>query len=215
MLNCRFCKFSTAGKTAPGVKMKLESQKGAEDGCGGGAASRREVCGYGRNIFMGYLNRDNDTKVRSYRRRNVTHSTTGNRSPGPDPVMTPDTLDKFHFVSKLNICPPTIAIIYCRRHDIFAPALSIVSPVCGSCPPHRVHTPPHDTTRVMACCGPGLGPTLTGWSLTRANWFQNHGLMMGLVLRNPAVRLSDHHCLIIFQTFSSSSILVFDMIVNC
>jgi len=58
----RFCKFSTAGKTAPGVKMKLESQKGAEDGCGGGAATRREVCGYGRNIFMGYLNRDNDTK---------------------------------------------------------------------------------------------------------------------------------------------------------
>lgn len=74
MLNCRFCKFSTAGKTAPGVKMKLESQKGAEDGCGGGAATRREVCGYGRNIFMGYLNRDNDTKVRSYRRRNVTPS---------------------------------------------------------------------------------------------------------------------------------------------
>ena len=63
MLNFRFCKFSTAGKTAPGVKMKLESQKGAEDGCGGGAAARREVCGYGRNIFMGYLNRDNDTKV--------------------------------------------------------------------------------------------------------------------------------------------------------
>lgn len=53
----RFCKFSTAGKTAPGVKMKLEPQKGSEDGVG-----RREVCGFGRNIFMGYLNRDNDTK---------------------------------------------------------------------------------------------------------------------------------------------------------
>ena len=116
MLNCRFCKFSTAGKTAPGVKMKLESQKGAEDGCGGGAATRREVCGYGRNIFMGYLNRDNDTKVRSYRRRNVTHSTTGNRSPGQDTVMTPDTLDKLYFVSKLNIYPhpPNIVIIHCR-----------------------------------------------------------------------------------------------------
>ena len=74
MLNFRFCKFSTAGKTAPGVKMKLESQKGAEDGCGGGAAARREVCGYGRNIFMGYLNRDNDTKVRSHS-RNVTPCT--------------------------------------------------------------------------------------------------------------------------------------------
>ena len=62
---CRFCKFSTAGKTAPGVKMKLEPQKGSEDGCGGGTVGvgRREVCGFGRNIFMGYLNRDNDTKV--------------------------------------------------------------------------------------------------------------------------------------------------------
>ena len=61
---CRFCKFSTAGKTAPGVKMKLEPQKGSEDGCGGTVGvGRREVCGFGRNIFMGYLNRDNDTKV--------------------------------------------------------------------------------------------------------------------------------------------------------
>ena len=62
---CRFCKFSTAGKTAPGVKMKLEPQRGGEDGCGGSGAGggRREVCGYGRNIFMGYLNRDNETKV--------------------------------------------------------------------------------------------------------------------------------------------------------
>ena len=56
------------GKTAPGFKMKLETQKAGEDGCGGGAGGgagggRREVCGFGRNIFMGYLNRDNETKV--------------------------------------------------------------------------------------------------------------------------------------------------------
>ena len=44
--------------------MKLEPQKSSEDGGSGtGGVGRREVCGYGRNIFMGYLNRDNDTKV--------------------------------------------------------------------------------------------------------------------------------------------------------
>ena len=57
----RFCKFPTAGKTAPGVKIKLDQQKHNEDGT---ATGRREVVSYGRNVFMGYLNRENDTKVR-------------------------------------------------------------------------------------------------------------------------------------------------------
>ena len=44
----RFCKFSSVGKPGPGVRMRL--------GEGG------EVQGEGRNIFMGYLNRENDTR---------------------------------------------------------------------------------------------------------------------------------------------------------
>ena len=44
----RFCKFSSVGKPLPGVKMKL----GEND----------EVMGQGRNVFMGYLNRENETK---------------------------------------------------------------------------------------------------------------------------------------------------------
>lgn len=44
----RFCKFSSVGKPCPGVSVRL-----GEDG---------EVQGTGRNLFMGYLNRENDTK---------------------------------------------------------------------------------------------------------------------------------------------------------
>ena len=44
----RFCKFSSVGKPAPGVQIKL-----GEEG---------EVLAMGRNIFMGYLNRENETK---------------------------------------------------------------------------------------------------------------------------------------------------------
>ena len=61
----RYCKFPTAGKTAPGVKIKLEQHKNNEDPTSTG---RRELVGYGRNIFMGYLNKDNDSKVRVRRR---------------------------------------------------------------------------------------------------------------------------------------------------
>ena len=87
---CRFCKFSTAGKTAPGVKMKLESQKGGgEDVCGGGGG-RREVCGYGRNIFMGYLNRDNDTKV-SRAAAGTRHEYSNHRRHGTPGTITRDT----------------------------------------------------------------------------------------------------------------------------
>jgi len=50
----RFCKFSSVGKQAPGVKLRLDE---ASAGMAGG-----EVLGYGRNVFMGYLNRENDTK---------------------------------------------------------------------------------------------------------------------------------------------------------
>ena len=58
----RYCKFPTAGKTAPGVKIKLEQHKNNEDPTSTG---RRELIGYGRNIFMGYLNKENDNKVRN------------------------------------------------------------------------------------------------------------------------------------------------------
>jgi len=44
----RFCKFSSVGKPGPGLKVKL--------GEGG------EVLATGRNLFMGYLNRENETK---------------------------------------------------------------------------------------------------------------------------------------------------------
>ena len=44
----RFCKFSSVGKPGPGLKVKL--------GEGG------EVLARGRNVFMGYLNKENDTK---------------------------------------------------------------------------------------------------------------------------------------------------------
>merc|ERR1719222_240482 len=44
----RFCKFSSVGKPGPGLKVKL-----AEGG---------EVLATGRNLFMGYLNRENETK---------------------------------------------------------------------------------------------------------------------------------------------------------
>ena len=43
------------GKQAPGVKLRLDEASAGMDG--------GEVLGYGRNVFMGYLNRENDTKV--------------------------------------------------------------------------------------------------------------------------------------------------------
>ena len=52
----RFCKLNSAGKPAPGVKIKL--QKNAESFID----DHGDVLGFGRNIFMGYLNRENETK---------------------------------------------------------------------------------------------------------------------------------------------------------
>lgn len=54
----RFCKFSSAGKPAPGVKLKLDIK--TPEGCA--KMEGGEVLGYGRNIFMGYLNKENETK---------------------------------------------------------------------------------------------------------------------------------------------------------
>jgi len=54
----RYCKFSSVGKQTPGVKLKLAEKK--PDDCS--KSEGGEVLGYGRNIFMGYLNRENDTK---------------------------------------------------------------------------------------------------------------------------------------------------------
>ena len=44
------------------MKIKLEQHKNNEDPTSTG---RRELIGYGRNIFMGYLNKENDNKVRN------------------------------------------------------------------------------------------------------------------------------------------------------
>lgn len=49
----RYCKFSTEGKSVPGVKTWPNS-------CG--VQQNTHIRGYGRNIFMGYLNKENETK---------------------------------------------------------------------------------------------------------------------------------------------------------
>jgi len=51
----RYCKFSTEGKSVPGVKTWPNS-------CG--AQQNTQIRGYGRNIFMGYLNKENETKAK-------------------------------------------------------------------------------------------------------------------------------------------------------
>ena len=53
----RFCKFPTAGKPLPGVKLKIER---APNTCPG--ENKGEVLVYGRNIFMGYLNKENENQ---------------------------------------------------------------------------------------------------------------------------------------------------------
>jgi len=51
----RFCKFSTVGKPVPGLKLKIEKQ---EEGCQNDG--RGDVVAVGRNVFMGYLNKEID-----------------------------------------------------------------------------------------------------------------------------------------------------------
>lgn len=56
----RFCKLGTAGKQLPGINMKIHRKQGeaeeeeSEDG---------EMAVYGRNVFMGYLNREHDLNL--------------------------------------------------------------------------------------------------------------------------------------------------------
>merc|ERR1719192_621652 len=56
----RFCKLGTAGKQLPGINMKIHQKQGeaeeeeSEDG---------EMAVYGRNVFMGFLNREDDLNL--------------------------------------------------------------------------------------------------------------------------------------------------------
>ena len=62
----RFCKLGTAGKQLPGLSLSLRQRKEAEleevEGEGAGEKDC-EMTVYGRNIFMGYLNREEEIKV--------------------------------------------------------------------------------------------------------------------------------------------------------
>ena len=58
----RFCKLGTAGKQLPGISLNLE-QRPTEDEAGDDVESDSEMTVYGRNVFMGYLNREKDIKV--------------------------------------------------------------------------------------------------------------------------------------------------------
>jgi len=53
----RFCKFSTVGKSVPGVRVKVVKEESNSYGDMVG-----ELLGYGRNICMGYLNKENESR---------------------------------------------------------------------------------------------------------------------------------------------------------
>lgn len=58
----RYCKLGTAGKPVPGVKIKISPSNIATPFTDGNNYETGEICGWGRNIFMGYLNKENETK---------------------------------------------------------------------------------------------------------------------------------------------------------
>ena len=62
----RFCRFSSVGKSAPGVSVKVDETSRLSTDSSivelDYNSVRGEVLGYGRNIFMGYLNRENETR---------------------------------------------------------------------------------------------------------------------------------------------------------
>ena len=57
----RFCKLGTAGKQLPGLSLSLQQRKEAETEEVGEKEEEMRV--HGRNIFMGYLNREEELKV--------------------------------------------------------------------------------------------------------------------------------------------------------
>ena len=59
--------METTGKSVPGVKTKILSSKNDEVTKtpmleGGFSPDIGEIAGWGRNVFMGYLNKENETK---------------------------------------------------------------------------------------------------------------------------------------------------------
>ena len=63
----RYIKLETTGKSVPGVKTKILSSKNDEVTKtpmleGGFSPDIGEIAGWGRNVFMGYLNKENETK---------------------------------------------------------------------------------------------------------------------------------------------------------
>ena len=61
----RFCKLGTAGKQLPGLSLRLTQRKEAGTEGEGVGEKEEEMAVYGRNIFMGFLNREEDLKVLS------------------------------------------------------------------------------------------------------------------------------------------------------
>ena len=66
-ISFRYIKLETTGKSVPGVKTKILSSKNDEVTKtpmleGGFSPDIGEIAGWGRNVFMGYLNKENETK---------------------------------------------------------------------------------------------------------------------------------------------------------
>lgn len=58
----RYCKLGTSGKAVPGVKLKLIPTQVVQPLIDDDHTEAGEIATWGRHIFMGYLNRDGDTK---------------------------------------------------------------------------------------------------------------------------------------------------------